>query len=190
MQDNMHEDIQEILFSADEIHHRVKMLGEQITADYKDRIIAGDKVVSICLLRGAALFMADLIREIKLPIEMDFMTVSSYGNSAKSSGMIRVKTDLGSEIEGKHVLVIEDIVDSGLTLNFLRKNLAARKPLSIEVATLLRKDVETQVNTDCKYIGFECADEFVVGYGLDYAQRYRNLDYIGILKPQVYEERG
>lgn len=183
----LHEDIESVLFSEQEIKDRVIELGEEITDNYRERIENNESVVAVCLLRGASIFMADLIREIKLPVEMDFMTVSSYGNSAKSSGVIRIKTDLGNDIEGKHVLIVEDIVDSGLTLNFLRKNLASRKPASLEIATLLKKDVKAQANTDCDYIGFLCPDDFVVGYGLDYAQRYRNLPYIGLLKPEVYE---
>ena len=117
---------------------------------------------------------------------MDYMAISSYGNGAKSSGVVRILKDLSSEIEGHHVIVAEDILDSGLTLKYLLKNLASRKPASLAVATLLRKDTEVQADIDCRYVGFECPDEFIVGYGLDYAERYRNLPYIGILKPELY----
>ena len=117
---------------------------------------------------------------------MDYMAISSYGNGAKSSGVVRILKDLSSEIEGRHVVIAEDILDSGLTLTYLLKNLASRRPASLEVATLLRKKTLAQAKIDCKYIGFECPDEFIVGYGLDFAERYRNLPYIGILKPEVY----
>lgn len=183
----MHTDIQHILYTEDDIAERIKQLGLRVTADYQDRIDAGERLVAVCLLRGAALFMADLVREIKLPVELDFMAVSSYGSSAHSSGMIRIQKDLSSDIEGAHVLIIEDIIDSGLTLSYLCKNLLSRKPASLEIASLLRKEVEHQADVHCAYVGFECPDEFVVGYGLDYAQRYRNLSYIGYLKREVYE---
>ena len=138
------------------------------------------------MLRGAAIFMADLARKIDLPVEMDYMAISSYGNGAKSSGVVRILKDLSSQIEGRHVIVAEDILDSGLTLTYLLKNLASRRPASLEVATLLRKRTRAQAKIDCAYVGFECPDEFIVGYGLDFAERYRNLPYIGILKPEVY----
>ena len=146
----------------------------------------GQGIILISVLRGAAIFMADLAREIKLPLEMDYMAISSYGNGAKSSGVVRILKDLSSEVEGRHIIVAEDILDSGLTLTYLMKNLASRNPASIEVATLLRKKTLAQAEIDCKYVGFECPDQFIVGYGLDFAERYRNLPYIGILKPEVY----
>ncbi|MEQ3361986.1 hypoxanthine phosphoribosyltransferase [Raoultibacter massiliensis] len=183
----MHEDIQEVLFSEEEIAARVAEIGAQITNDYADAVAQdGRGVILISVLRGAAIFMADLARQIELPLEMDYMAVSSYGNGAKSSGVVRILKDLSSEIEGRHVIVAEDILDSGLTLKYLMKNLASRKPASIEVATLLRKKTLQQAKIDCRYIGFECPDQFIVGYGLDFAERYRNLPYIGILKPEVY----
>ena len=140
----------------------------------------------VSVLRGAAIFMADLARAIKLPVEMDYMAISSYGNGAKSSGVVRILKDLTSEIEGRHVIVAEDILDSGLTLKYLLKNLSSRCPASLEVATLLRKKTKAQADIDCRYVGFECPDEFIVGYGLDYAERYRNLPYIGVLRPELY----
>ncbi len=182
----MHQDIKEVLFSADEIKGRVAEMGEFLTKEYADAVARGEKVVLICVLRGAAIFMADLAREIKLPIEMDFMAVSSYGNSVKSSGEVTIVKDLSSSIGGKHVIIAEDILDSGLTLSYLLKNLQSRSPASIEVVTLLRKRTENQQPITCKLTGFECPDEFIVGYGLDYAERYRNLPYIGILQPEVY----
>ena len=131
--------------------------------------------------------MADLAREIKIPCEMDYMAISSYANGVKSSGVVRILKDLSSHIEGRHVVIAEDILDSGLTLTYLLKNLASRNPASLTVATLLRKKTKVQADVDCAYVGFECPDQFIVGYGLDYAERYRNLPYIGVLKPEVYE---
>ena len=178
-----HPNLERILFSEDEIRTRVKEMGAQITEDY-----AGKSIVVISVLRGAAIFMADLVREIHLPVEMDYMAISSYGNGMKSSGVVRIIKDLSSQIEGRHVLIAEDILDSGLTLRYLIKNLESRNPASIEVATLLRKDTPNQADIKCKYIGFECPDEFIVGYGLDYAERYRNLSCIGVLKPEAAQE--
>lgn len=175
-----HPDLDRVLFSEEDIRTRVAELGAQITEDY-----AGKSIVVISVLRGAAIFMADLVREIHLPVEMDYMAISSYGNGMKSSGVVRILKDLTSQIEGRHVLIAEDILDSGLTLRYLMKNLESREPASIEVATLLRKDTPNQANINCKYVGFECPDEFIVGYGLDYEERYRNLACIGVLKPEV-----
>ncbi len=179
----MHEDVKEILFTEEQLKGRVREMGAQITADYAGK---GDFVV-ISVLRGAAIFMADLIREIKLPVEMDFMAVSSYGSGVKTSGVVKIIKDLSSNIEGKHVLIAEDILDSGLTLDYLMHTLSSRNPASIEVATLLHKAGAQKVDIQCKYIGFDCPNEFIIGYGLDYAERYRNLPYIGVLKPEVYE---
>jgi hypoxanthine phosphoribosyltransferase len=178
----MHEDIDRILFTEEDLRERVHDMGTQITQDHE-----GESLIVISVLRGAAIFMADLVREIQLPVEMDYMAISSYGNGAKSSGVVRILKDLTSPIEGRHVLIAEDILDSGLTLKYLIKNLSHRNPASIEVATLLRKKTLQQAKIDCRYIGFECPDEFIVGYGLDYAERYRNLPYIGVLKSDVYE---
>lgn len=180
----VHNDIAEILFTEEELAQRVGEIGAAITRDYAD--VADEGIILISVLRGAAIFMADLAREIHLPLEMDYMAISSYGNGAKSSGVVRILKDLSSEIEGRHIIVAEDILDSGLTLKYLLKNLSSRRPASIEIATLLRKKTLAQAKIDCKYIGFECPDEFIVGYGLDFAERYRNLPYIGILKPEIY----
>ncbi|MCL2827094.1 MAG: hypoxanthine phosphoribosyltransferase [Eggerthellaceae bacterium] len=180
----MHKDLQEILYTEEDIARRVEELGAEITQDYAAR--AEEGIVLVSVLRGAAIFMADLARKISLPIEMDYMAISSYGNGAKSSGVVRILKDLTTDIKKQHILIIEDILDSGLTLNYLIKNLASREPASIEVATLLRKKTLQQADIKCKYIGFECPDQFIVGYGLDYAEHYRNLPYIGILKPEVY----
>ena len=180
----VHNDIQEVLFTQEDLARRVGEIGAAITRDYTSAV--GDGIVLVSVLRGAAIFMADLARAIELPIEMDYMAISSYGNGAKSSGVVRILKDLTSEIEGRHVIVAEDILDSGLTLKYLLKNLSSRNPASIAVATLLRKKTEAQADIDCRYVGFECPDEFIVGYGLDYAERYRNLPYIGLLKPELY----
>lgn len=180
----VHEDIQEVFLTEEEIARRVSEIGADITRDYADAVKEG--IVLVSVLRGAAIFMADLARAIELPVEMDYMAISSYGNGAKSSGVVRILKDLTSEIEGKHVIVAEDILDSGLTLKFLLKNLSSRKPASLAVATFLRKKTPAQADIDCRYVGFECPDEFIVGYGLDYAERYRNLPYVGILKPEIY----
>lgn len=182
----MRNDIQEVLFSVEQIQECVKKMGEQITQDYAPHIAAGEPVMMMCVLQGAAIFMADLARAVDLPIEMDYMAVSSYGSGTKSSGVVRITKDLTSSILGKHVIIAEDIIDSGLTLNYLRKNLMSRKPKSLVVSSLLEKDIPRKEEVDCSYVGFTCPDEFVVGYGLDYDQRYRNLPYIGILKPEVY----
>jgi len=181
----VHNDVKEILFTEEEIAQKVKDMGQAITRDYAD-IDDGRGIVLISVLRGAAIFMADLARQIDLPVEMDYMAVSSYGSGAKSSGVVQILKDLSSPIEGRHVLIAEDILDSGLTLTYLLDILGSRNPASIEVATLLRKKARVQADVKCKYIGFECADEFIVGYGLDYAEKYRNLPYIGILKPEIY----
>lgn len=183
----MHDDIESILFTEAELAARVNELGAQITSDYRDRIASGERLVAVCLLRGATLFMADLVRCVELPLEFDFMVVSSYGNAASSSGVIDIQKDLSTDIEGMNVLIIEDVIDSGLTLSHLCEALRLRNPASLEVAALLCKDVADQKKVDCKYVGFSCPDEFIVGYGLDYAQRYRNLPYIGTLKREVYE---
>lgn len=182
----MHKDIAEILFSEDIINQRVGEIGAAITEDYANRA-EDNGIVLVSVLRGAAIFMADLARQISLPVEMDYMAVSSYGDGAKSSGVVRILKDLSSKIEGRHVIVAEDVLDSGLTLQYLLKNLSSRHPASLEVATLLRKKTLAQADITCKYVGFECPNEFIVGYGLDYAERYRNLSYIGVLKPEIYQ---
>lgn len=182
MHPDMHPDIDRIVVDEDRIAKRVRGLGEQISADY-----AGETVLLVAVLRGAALFVADLARTMDSPVEIDFMAVSSYGSSTKSSGVVRILKDLDEDVEGRHVLVVEDILDTGLTLKYLLRNLSTRKPRSLEVVTLLSKTGKQRVPIDCRYVGFEVADEFVVGYGLDYRERYRNLPYVGVLKPDVYE---
>ena len=183
----VHKDIKEILFADTEIQARVAEIGAALTDQYSEPIANGEELVLLSVLRGAAIFMADLARATEIPLEMDYMALSSYGSGTKSSGTVRIVKDLTASIEGKHVIVVEDILDSGLTLQFLIDYLEKRNPASIEVITLLRKRNREQVHIDCAHVGFECPDEFIVGYGLDYAERYRNLPYIGILKPEVYE---
>lgn len=179
----MHPDIESVIISEEQIAERVRELGAAISRDY-----AGETVLLVAVLRGAALFIADLSRAVDVPVELDFMAVSSYGSSTKSSGVVRILKDLDEQIEGRHVLVVEDILDTGLTLKYLLKNLASRKPASLEVVTLLSKEGKQRVPISCKYIGFSVPDEFVVGYGLDFAERYRNLPYIGVLKPSAYQD--
>jgi hypoxanthine phosphoribosyltransferase len=177
----IHPDIQSVLYGEDQIQERIRSLGEEISRDYEGR-----SILLVAVLRGAALFLADLSRAITVPVELDFMAVSSYGSSTKSSGVVRILKDLDETIEGRDVLVVEDILDTGLTLKYLLKNLASRKPASLEVVALLSKEGKQRVPISCKYVGYVCPDEFVVGYGLDYAERYRNLPYIGVLRPAAY----
>lgn len=186
------EDIKEVLFTSEQLQARVAELGEQITRDYAQRAMEPTKngapaLLVVSVLRGAAIYMSDLVRHINLPLEMDYMAVSSYGAGVKSSGVVRIIKDLSSDIEGRHVLIAEDILDSGLTLKYLMRVLESRHPASIEIATLLHKKNREQAHIDCSYVGFDCPDEFIVGYGLDYAEKYRNLPYIGVLKPEVYQ---
>ena len=179
----MHNDIQEVLLTEEMLKNKVAELGAQITRDYADK-----EIFAIGILRGAVVFMADLIRAIERPVQIDFMAVSSYGMQADSSGIVRILKDLDSSITGKHVLIIEDIIDSGQTLSYLIKNLSERKPASIQLCTLMNKPERRKVDLPVKYVGFEIPNEFVVGYGLDYAEKYRNLPYLGILKRSVYEK--
>ncbi len=176
-------DIDRVLISAEEIQAKLAEMGERISRDY-----AGRRLLLVGVLKGAFVVMADLARYIRLPLEFDFMAVSSYGAATKTSGVVRILKDLDHDLEGLDVLVVEDIVDSGLTLKYLLKNLAGRKPASLEVAALLRKEGIQQVNLDIRYTGFEIPNEFVVGYGLDFAERFRNLPYIATLRPEAYAD--
>jgi hypoxanthine phosphoribosyltransferase len=179
----LHDDIARIILTEEELAARISELGAQISADYGD-----EPVLLVGVLRGAAIFLADLARAIETPVELDFMAVSSYGSSTKSSGVVRILKDLDETVDGRHVLVCEDVLDTGLTLKYLLRNLASRKPLSLEVVALLSKQGKQRVPISCKYVGFEVPDEFVVGYGLDYSERYRNLPYVGVLKPEIYAD--
>ncbi|MEG6613313.1 hypoxanthine phosphoribosyltransferase [Pseudoclostridium thermosuccinogenes] len=177
----MEKDIAKILISEDEIRNRVRDMGKQITADYQ-----GSSLIMVGILRGAVLFFGDLAKEIKVPLSMDFMAVSSYGDSTKTSGVVRIIHDLHQNIEGKDVLIVEDIIDTGLTLHYLIENLRSRNPKSIKTCCLLDKPSRRRADVTPDYVGFEVPDEFVVGYGLDYKELYRNLPYIGVLKPHIY----
>lgn len=174
-------DIEAVLVTADQIAAKTTELAKLIDADYADR-----EPLLVGVLKGAAMFMSDLARALERPSTMEFMAVSSYGSSTTSSGVVRILKDLDRDISGQHVLIVEDIIDSGLTLSWLLRNLASRNPASIEVVALLRKRDAAKVDVPVKYVGFEIPNEFVVGYGLDYAERYRNLPYVGRLKPSVY----
>ena len=179
----MEKDIERVLISQIDIEKEVQKVGAQISADY-----AGEEPVFVGVLKGCFIFMADLMRHVTINCSMDFMAVSSYGNGAKSSGVVRILKDLSTDIRGRHVVIAEDIIDSGLTLKYLLKNLQSREPASLTVAALMRKNTPAQADIPCRYIGFECPDEFIVGYGLDFAEHYRNLPYIGVLKPEVYSK--
>lgn len=178
----MREDIGEILLDQQTIQAKVKELGAQVSEDYRDK-----NPLVICVLKGALMFVADLSRSMEIPLTLDFMAVSSYGVSTKSSGVVRILKDLETGIEGRHVLIAEDIIDTGLTLKYLVENLKSRKPASIKVCTLLDKPTRRQVQFKPDYCGFEIPDKFVVGYGLDFAEKYRNLPFIGVLKPEAYQ---
>ncbi|MAT17123.1 MAG: hypoxanthine phosphoribosyltransferase [Leifsonia sp.] len=174
-------DLTEVLFTEEEIHAKIAELSRRIELDY-----AGRKPLLIGVLKGAVMVMADLARELKIDVEMDWMAVSSYGNSTESSGVVRIVKDLDTDLAGRDVLIVEDIVDSGLTLSWLRANLESRNPASLEILALLRKPDAAKVEIDAKYVGFEIPNAFVIGYGLDFAERYRNLRAIGVLAPHVY----
>ena len=181
----MKDDIARVLLSEEEIQGRVRELAAQITEDYRDK----DPVV-VCILKGAVMFYADLVRLIDTHISMDFMAVSSYNNGTSSSGEVEIRKDLSKPIDGRHVIIVEDIVDSGNTLTYLSRVLASRGAASLKICTLLDKPSRRAEGITLKadYSGFEVENEFVVGYGLDFAEKYRNLPYIGVLKPEVYEK--
>ena len=179
----LHPDIQEILLEKQDIKDIVKRVGAEITRDYADK-----NPLVIAVLRGAVVFMADIMRAIECPLSIDFMAVSSYGDGVKSSGVVRIVKDLDTKIEGRHVIIVEDVLDSGLTLSYLVRMLKSRNPASIEIAAFLVKNIEgKRPAIDPRYVGTHVPDKFVVGYGLDYAERYRNLPFVGVLKPSVYE---
>ena len=175
------DDIEATLITADQIQAKIVDLAATIDADYADR-----EPLLVGVLKGAVMFMSDLARALSRPSTMEFMACSSYGSSMKSSGVVRILKDLDRDVAGRDILIVEDIIDSGLTLSWLLKNLQARDPASVEVVALLRKPDAIKVQVPVKYIGFDIPNEFVVGYGLDYAERYRDLPYIGRLKPSVY----
>ena len=179
----MKEDILKVLLSENEIAQRVSEIGAQISRDY-----AGKRLVMVSVLKGSVVFMADLMRAVTVPAEIDFMCVSSYGNGVKTSGVVRIIKDLDIDLAGMDLLLVEDILDSGMTLSYIKKLLLDRNPNSVRICTLLDKPERRKADIVADYKGFDVPDEFVVGYGLDYAEKYRNLPYIGILKPSVYSE--
>jgi hypoxanthine phosphoribosyltransferase len=178
---SMMPDVKEVLISSSEIQETVRQMGDSVTEDYR-----GKRPLLVGILRGAVVVLGDLMRNIDLPCEIDFMDISSYGTGTSSSGVVRILKDLEEDITGRHVLIVEDIIDTGLTLSYLRRSLLARKPASLEICALLSKPSRRRVELDVKYLGFEVPDEFVVGYGLDFAGAYRNLPDICILKPEVF----
>lgn len=179
----MKNDVEEILLTESEIQTINKQIGQQITKDYQ-----GKEIFVVGILKGSTIFMSDLIRQINVPLQIDYMVVSSYGSSTQSSGVVRIVKDLQHSIEGKHVLIVEDIVDTGLTLAYIKEILKGRDPASIKICTLLDKPIRREKDIDIDYVGTEVPDGFIVGYGIDYAEYYRNLPYVGILKASVYEK--
>ena len=178
----MREKIEQVLLSEQQIADRVRELGEQLTRDYKDK----QNLLLIGVLRGVAVFFGDIMRQVDLELDIDFLSVSSYGSSTRSSGVVRILKDLDESITGRHVVIIEDIIDSGLTLSYLVRLLQERRPASLEICTLLDKPSRRLIEVPVKYVGFTIPDQFVVGYGLDYDQKFRNLPFVGVLKPEVY----
>lgn len=179
----MHSDCEKILLTQEQLKERIAQMGKQISADVDDC----EPMIAVGILKGSVIFMADLVREIEKSVEMEFMAVSSYGASTKSSGAVKILKDLDIDISGKNVLIIEDIIDSGITLSYLKEMLLKRNPKSLKICTLLNKPERRKAEMKVDYIGFDIPDEFVIGYGLDYDNKYRNLPYIGILKREVYE---
>ncbi len=175
--------VEEILIDADRLQARIAELGEELSADYRGR-----DLLLVGVLKGAVFFMADLMRRITVPCEIDFMAISSYGAATDSSGVVRILKDLEINIEGRHVLVVEDIIDSGLTLSYLVRNLEAREPASLEICALMTKPERREIDVDVRYTGFEIPNRFVIGYGLDFAERYRNLPYVAVLHPDLVPE--
>ena len=176
------DDLTEVLYSKEEIDAKIRELAAQIDRDYE-----GKDVLLVGVLKGAVMVMADLSRALKSHVTMDWMAVSSYGSGTKSSGVVRILKDLDADLMNRHVLIVEDIIDSGLTLSWLKSNLESRGPASVEICTLLRKPDAVKVDIDVRYVGMDIPNKFVVGYGLDFAEQYRNLDVIGILAPHIYE---
>jgi hypoxanthine phosphoribosyltransferase len=175
--------VTEVLIDRETLQRRISELGEEISADY-----TGRDLLLVGVLKGAVFFMADLMRGLTIPCEIDFMAISSYGDSTDSSGVVRILKDLDINIEGRDVLVVEDIIDSGLTLSYLMRNLEAREPASLEICALLTKPERREIEVPVRYVGFEIPNRFVIGYGLDFAERYRNLPYVGILDPDLIPE--
>lgn len=180
--EDLNGDLEAVLISAEELQARLGQLAAQVDADYRDK-----DLLIVGVLKGAVMVVADFIRALTIPVEMDWMAVSSYGSSTKSSGVVRILKDLDADLSGRHVLIVEDILDSGLTLSWLLRNLRSRGAASVEVLTLLRKPDAMRTEVDVRYLGFDIPNDFVVGYGLDYGEKYRNLDCVAKLSPSVYE---
>lgn len=178
---DLRDDVEEILITAEQIQEVARRLGRQITEDYR-----GKDLLLVCVLKGGMMFLSDLMRAIDLPVEIDFMAVSSYGVSTESSGVVRVLLDLEINIEDRHVLIVEDIIDTGRTLNYIVENLRSRNPASLRICALLNKPARRQLHIPLDYVGFEIPDKFVIGYGLDYGERYRNIPFVGVLKSHLY----
>jgi len=183
MKTELEQAVGEILIDADSLRTRIAELGDEISAEY-----AGRELLLIGVLKGAVFFMADLMRHLTVPCEVDFMAISSYGAQTDSSGVVRILKDLDINIEGRHVLVVEDIIDSGLTLSYLMRNLESREPASLEICALLTKPSRREIDVPVRWIGFEIPNKFVIGYGLDFAERYRNLPYVGVLSDELMPE--
>lgn len=177
----MEEDVGEVLITSKDIKGKTAELAHRIMADYK-----GKDLLLVCILKGGLMFLADLMRQIDLPLEIDFMAVSSYGDSTESSGVVRILMDLETNIQGRNVLIVEDIIDTGRTLNYIIQNLRTRHPASLKICTLLNKTARRVLDIPVHYVGFEIPDKFVIGYGLDYGEIYRNLPFVGVLKPELY----
>ncbi len=177
----MKNDVAKILITEEQLQERIAELGKRISQDYE-----GKRPILVCILKGGILFLSDLIRHIAVPHEIDFMAISSYGASTESTGVVRILKDLDANIAGRHVLIVEDIIDTGHTLDYILRNLRTREPASLCTCTLLSKPARREINVPLDYIGFEIPNEFVIGYGLDFAEIYRNLRYIGVLKPEKY----
>jgi hypoxanthine phosphoribosyltransferase len=180
-------DIASVLVTEQQIRDKVAELASEVASDYPPQP-RGSELLLVGVLKGAVMFMTDLARALPVPVQLEFMAVTSYGSATSSSGVVRILKDLDRDITGRHVLVVEDVIDSGLTLSWLHKNLASRRPASLEVCALLRKPDAVKVDVPVKYVGFDIPNEFVVGYGLDYAERYRDLPYIGTLEPALYAD--
>ncbi len=177
----LEKDIDRVFFSGEELQQKVREIGAQITRDYEGR-----DPLFVGVLKGSFVFMADLMRAVDLYCDIDFMAVSSYGSGTTTTGAVKINKDLSYSVEGRHIILIEDILDSGVTLSYLKKYIEARKPASVRICTLLDKPARRRADIHADYVGFECPDAFIVGYGLDYAERYRNLPYIGVLKSEIY----
>ncbi len=181
---SMLDDVERVLISEEQIRNRIAAVAAEMNALYSD----AEPPILVCILKGAFMFLADLTRQLSFRHEVDFMEISSYGQGTTSSGVVRILLDLASSIEGRHVIIVEDIVDTGHTLDYILRNFASRNPASLRVATLLNKPSRREIEVPVDFVGFEVPNEFVMGYGLDYAEQYRNVPYIGVLKPEVYRE--